>query len=138
MSLAEALLKFPELPLISLSPADFYGDETTYQEHVANLEHAVDADPWQAEVNLLLAYHRFRQDENDRIRAPLARALAVAELDDDEDLADSILTLWDGAVMLGKAEGSLTAAELPEDQRGTDGPAEGEAESEAATEKSPA
>lgn len=114
MNLSEALVMFPELPQLDLAPSDFYANAEAYADHLAKLQEIADTSPWEPNTSLLLAYHAFRAGHDDRIREPLARALAVFQRDKDEDSEDAVGILWDSLVAQGIVEGELEPAVLPE------------------------
>ncbi|NBB95182.1 MAG: hypothetical protein GVY16_05520 [Planctomycetes bacterium] len=114
LNLIEALQQMPELSLIPIDPRNFYDDPATFTEHLAALQTQVDQTPWGPRLNLLLAYYRFRTGDMRKVREPLSKALAVARRDENEDMEDAALILWDGLLARSLVDGELQPAELPQ------------------------
>lgn len=98
-SLAQALQRFPDLPLVRVRPQDFFGTAEEYAKAFASLEQYVKENPGNSGVLFLLAYMQWRQGLVDKALTSLKAAAAASP---GKELADAIVTLQDGIARSGQ------------------------------------
>ncbi len=121
--LRKALEYFPELPLVNLQPREFYGNPTTYIDHIFRLENYVRDNPQDGEALLLLAYFRWFNERHKDAAELLKQARSVTK---SPELLEAISIFWDGMVASGQVSGQLEPATRPAENRdrGDEGAAE--------------
>ncbi|MBN1942671.1 MAG: hypothetical protein JW849_05185 [Phycisphaerae bacterium] len=103
--LQRVLREVPELPLLPVHPRDFYGNAGQFVKDVIRLEEYAQADPDDANAQLVLAYMKWREKQPDQAAAALRRAWEHRK--NNEELADAIQTFWKGLVHAGAVSGTL-------------------------------
>ncbi len=105
--LAKAIKAFPDLPLVRVRPADFFGSPDAYNKAYAALEGYAKANPRDAQALFLLGYVQWRQGQVDAAFASLDAASAASP---STDLVSAIALLNHG---IGQAKAAVLAKAPP-------------------------
>jgi len=115
--LRQAVKYFPEMPLVSIEPREFFGNQTRYADSIIKLEQFAQEDREDSDGLLLLAYFRWFDNNPAAAKAALSQVLAsaarTAPLPEDTPSVETARIFWKAMARSGKVSGSLEDAANP-------------------------
>jgi len=111
--LRDAVKGLPELPLVDMRLADFYGEAKDFAKHRQALEQSLKGPDANADLWFLAAYVRYFDGRQQKAAEALRESYRLARRTENAATTEAVATFWDGMVAAGKASGSVDPAAKP-------------------------